>query len=147
MFSVYLNTEQVTRQIKTFEAGLVTTVKDVHVPRYFQELQRIAAEATELGRIQIKLATTVTGKKRAAGGSGSPGRIDSGKFYNRLKWEARSRGKGLYEVRIGWLDGEPDWATYQELGFTHRSGMYVTGADALGAARRYAALEIEKLKR
>lgn len=147
MFSLHLNTDQFSRQIKTFEAGLITTVKDVEIPRYFQRLQSIAADATELGRIQIKLATTITGKKRAAQGSGSPGRIESGSFHSKLKWEANRRGKGLYEVRIGWLDGEPDWATYQELGFTHRSGMYVVGADALGAARRYAALEIEKLKR
>lgn len=146
MFSLNLNADKVTKQLRALDVGLATTIKEVKIPNYFQQLQKIAAAATELGRIQIKLATTDTGKKRAAAGGRGPGRIDSGKFYEKLKWKATRVDKGAYFIRIGWLDGEPDWAAYQELGFTHRSGMFVTGADALGAARRYAELEIEKLK-
>lgn len=147
MFKLYMNTSAVNRQLKQLNTNVTTSVKDVHIPRYFQELQSIVAKATELARIQIKMATTETGKKRAAKSGGLPGRIESKKFYDNLKWEVKSQDKGVYKIRIGWFDGEPDWATYQELGFTHRSGMYVAGADALGEASRYIELEIEKLKR
>lgn len=145
MLKLYINADQFTKQLKTLEKSIVTTIKDVQIPGYFQELQRIAAEATKVARVEIKLATTETGRRRAAAGGNGPGRIDTGKFYDGITWEARRRGKGLYEVRIGWLNGQPDWASYQELGFTHRSGMYVAGADALGSAQRYFENELAKL--
>lgn len=145
MFNFVFNEKEIIKDINKVEKYLVTTVKDVAIPRYFQRLQSIAADAVQIGRIQIKLATTETGRKRAALG-GDPGRIETGEFYGKLKWEAVSTGKGEYRIRIGWLDGEPEYARFQEFGFQHRSGMYVTGADALGAAQRYFEKELAKLR-
>lgn len=143
MFKLFVDADDFNKQLKVLETSLVTTVRDVEIPQYFQQLQSIAADAVALARIQIKLATTETGRAR---GKGSAGRVETGKFIEGIKWEGRRRGKGLYEIRIGWLDGQPDWATYQELGFKHRGGMYVTGADALGTAQRYFEAELGKLR-
>lgn len=146
MFTLAVNFREFDKSIEKLEQSMITTVKDVVIPGYFQQLQRIAAEATALARIRIKLATTPSGIARARSGSGQPGRIDTGAFYKGLSWRVRKEAKGAYSIRIGWLDGDPDYASYQELGFQHRSGMYVTGADALGEAHRYVENEIAKLK-
>lgn len=145
MFELRFNADAVTKQIKQLDAFLRARRDDVIVPYYFQQLQGIAARAANVGRQAIRDAVTETGKKRAASG-GHPGRIDTSAFYNSFKWEVRAESKGVYRVRVGFIDNPPDYASYQDLGFIHRSGMVVTGADAIGAAERYAANEIAKLK-
>ncbi len=145
MFELRFNADKATKQIKQLDAFLRTRRDDVIVPYYFQRLQGIAARAANVGREAIRNAVTETGKRRATGG-GQPGRIDSGKFLESFKWEVRAEAKGVYRVRVGFIDNQPDYASYQDLGFIHRSGMVVTGADAIGAAERYAANEIAKLR-
>lgn len=135
------------KNLEVLQGDLLAFKDDVAVPYYFQRLQGILARAGAVGRQQIADAVTATGIARARAGGGEPGRIESRAFIDNFKATVgRSNGKGRYEFEIGWLSGSPNWASYQELGFLHSSGMFVTGADALGAAERYILSEIEKLK-
>lgn len=134
------------KQAKRLENRVVTHKREVVMPYYFQKMQTITSNATWIGREQIKDAVTRTGQARAAAGEGHPGRIVTEKFINGFKHTPGKKVGDNYEFEIGWLNQLPYYAAYQELGFKHRSGVYVTGADALGAAQRYIRLEMEKLR-
>ena len=146
VFNFTFDANALDQDIKRITSDLKTRVSDVIVPRYFQQLQRIASEAAEIGRVVIKTAYTETGKRRAAAGNGQPGRVVKGDMYDGFGWKITKVSKGEYEVSVGWLDNPPDYTLFQEFGFTHRSGMQVAAMDALGAAERYIENEIAKLK-
>lgn len=147
MLNIRFDADDFNKDLKTLQGDLLAFKDDVAVPYYFQRLQSILARAGAVGRQQIADAVTATGIARARNGGGEPGRIESHQFIDNFKATVgRSNGKGRYEFEIGWLNGSPNWASYQELGFLHSSGMLVTGADALGAAERFILNEIEKLK-
>lgn len=146
MLNIRFDADSFTKELKVLQGDVLAFKDDVVMPYYFQKLQSIIAAAGREGRQQIADAVTATGMRRAQNGGGEPGRIESGAFVNNFKTSARSDGKGRYSLEIGWLDAQPRWASYQELGFLHTSGMVVTGADALGAAERFILSEIERLK-
>lgn len=142
MFDIRFAADSFTKELRALDGVLRAKKEDVVVPYYFQKLQGIAARAVKEGKQAIRDAVTPTGLSRP----GEPGRVVTGDFIDGFTWKVVSESKGNYIVRIGWLDAKPDYASYQELGFIHRSGMVVTGADALGTAERYVQNEIEKLK-
>ena len=138
--------EKLSKEAKVLENQIRSLKDEVVMPYYFQKLQSITYYATQAGKEQIRSAVTVTGAARAARGEGQPGRIKTGQFIDGFTLDNGKKVGDTYEFRIGWLDAKPDWAAYQELGFRHRAGMFVTGADALGETKRYIDNEISKLK-
>lgn len=133
------------KQLEKLQHVIKSHKDEVVMPYYFQKLQSITFYAHAAGREEIRNAITRTGEARARRGEGVPGRIKSGKFIEGFTLDTGQRIGDTYEFNIGWLNGLPYWAVYQELGFKHRAGMFVTGADALGATRRYIENEMSKL--
>lgn len=136
---------KLTREIEDLKVTIESHMDEVVMPHYFQKMQSITYYAYQIGKQQIREAVTMTGRRRAAKGLGEPGRVETGKFIDGFTLDPGQRVGKTYEFNIGWLDGAPEWASYQELGFIHRGGMIVTGADALGAATRYIENEMDKL--
>lgn len=146
MFKIAFDANKFTKELNTLQAYAKTYTEDVAVPYYFQKLQSILPRALQIGKQQIRDAVTKTGQARAARGEGEAGRVESHQFIDGLQYNVMKTAKGTYLVRYGWLNGEPNWASYQELGFVHSGGMIVTGADALGAMEMYIESEIDKLR-
>ena len=127
------------REITHLEKRVRTHLEDAVIPYYFQKMQSITFYARQKGQEAIK--TAVNNVKS------EPGRYETGAFLDGFTLDnGKKTGNKQYEFKIGWLNGKPDWSSYQELGFKHTSGMYVTGADALGEAERYIQSEVAKLK-
>lgn len=99
--------------------------EEVMTKRYFQLLQRTTAAAADVMREYI--ATHDFGDKNG------PGRVDSGKMRDSVKWEGRKDAKGVYRFRFGWINGTPGYSIFQEYGT--KNG--VVGMDALGYAAEF----------
>lgn len=137
---------QLEKDTEVLKRQIMSRLDEVIMPYYFQKLQSITFRAHQIGQETIKAATTPTGAARAAAGGNGPGRVDSGEFLAGFTLDSGRKFGKIYEFNIGWLNGTPRWASYQEMGFKHRSGAIVTGAEARAAAARYINNEIEKLK-
>lgn len=96
----------------------IETFTDVQIKRYFQLLQYIFATYAEAMRMDIagKDYATPTGYARVARGGPGPGRIVTGAMIKGVKWRGRKISDSRYLFEIGWLDGRPGYAIFQEYG-------------------------------
>ena len=90
--------------------------KEVMQKYYFQTLQSISASAADIMRHYIKsdpgLATEASKNRTPPGG-----RNKTGKMWESVKWKLVESQKGTYyKFEIGWLDGTPGYAIFQEHG-------------------------------
>lgn len=115
------------------QARLAGFPEEVVMPRYFQFLQREVANAAEIMRSYIE--------GHNFGDKNGPGRVKTGKMRDSVKWEGRKDGKGIYRFRLGWLDGTPGYAIFQEQGT--RNG--VIAMNALGYTMDFLRTEIRLL--
>jgi len=94
---------------------------------YFQKLQQVAALAADVGRNYIEYSPSVrtpTGEAR-----GAKGRVLTGEMRDNFKASVVSiQARTKYSVTLGWLDGRPGYAIFQELGTSN-------GIKAMGAVR------------
>lgn len=112
---------------------------------YFQRLQSITASAVDVQKNYIaydKRLYTETGKRRAALGGNGPGRIDTGKMVDGIKWRGRKVGKAKYQFDFGWLDGTPGYSIFQE----HGTKNGVKAMDSLGYAAQFVRTELRLLE-
>lgn len=80
---------------------------------YFQSLQQLAAEGVDVMKNYIEYdpkVRTKTGEAR-----GAKGRVKTGEMRDAVKWSGGKVGKN-YRFDIGWLDGRPGYAIFQEVG-------------------------------
>lgn len=115
--------------------------KEVAQDIYFPALEQIAKDGVDFMRFIIISATTMTGAQRAAAGGNGPGRVDSGKMYDKVNYRARKRAKNGFSLFVGWVDGQPGYAIFQENGT--KNG--VIGMEALRQTQEYMYAEVVKL--
>lgn len=115
--------------------------KEVAQDIYFPALERIAQEGVDFIRFIILSATTMTGAQRANAGGNGPGRVDSGKMYEKVNYRARKRANNGFSLFVGWTNGTPGYAIFQENGT--KNG--VVGMEALRQAQQYMYSEAVKL--
>jgi hypothetical protein len=115
---------------------------EIFVKYYYQQVVRIVFQARKLMLKTIDESTTPTGAARARRG-GEPGRIDTGKMRKRVWARANKTGAGRYRADVGWLDGIPGYAIFQEHGT--RGG--IVAMNALQIAGDYIEEEMRKLGR
>lgn len=93
-------------------------------------VKQIAANAVELIKYIILTAPNKTKE---------PGRYDTGRMYDAVKFRFRPRTKG-FSVFVGWIDGRPGYAIFQELGTSNG----VKAMNAIGQASEYILSELKK---
>lgn len=130
------------KEIKKLAAAVVRKPEEILVKYYFQQVQRIAFEARRLMIKIINEAETETGRRRALKG-GKPGRIETGRMVEKVWARAYKTGSGGIAATVGWLDGRPGYAVFQEHGT--RGG--IVAMNALRAAGDYIEQEMDKLSR
>lgn len=107
---------------------------------YYPQLEIIAQNGKASIRRTIEESTTRTGEERASKGGKGPGRIKSEKMYNSVRARVRKRKNG-FSAFVGWLDGTPGYAAFQELGVPGR----IDGMNAIGQAREEMLSQIKAL--
>lgn len=86
---------------------------------YFQQLQSLLASAADVMKNYIEYDPSVrtqTGWARAALGGNGPGRKDTGALIDGITWSGRKVADGKYSFEVGWLNGTPGYAIFQEQG-------------------------------
>lgn len=81
---------------------------------------------------------------RGTAKSGKRGRVETGQMRDSVKGEATKKGRQHHQAEFGWMSQAPDWARFQEAGFTHVGGSPVEGMFALGDAGVLAVEEAKK---
>lgn len=107
---------------------------------YYPKLTQIAQEGRDYMRYIILAASTPTGVKRQGQGGNGPGRVNTGQMFDSVRYRVR-QNKYNYSATIGWLDGKPGYAIFQELGT--KNG--VVGMNAVAQANEYMLSEIRAL--
>lgn len=129
------------KEIEKLAAAVVRKPEEIMVKYYFQQVQRIVFEARRLMLEIITRAETETGKLRAARGGNGPGRIKTKKMIDAVWARAYKNGSGGVVGTVGWLNGRPGYAIFQEHGT--RTG--IVAMDALRQAGDYIEREMDKL--
>lgn len=83
--------------------------------RAHEMMQEIAADANRNQREIIERAETETGRRRAAEGKGSAGRIETGQMVNGTNGSATWADDDTVSAKWGWQDPE-DYYSYQDDG-------------------------------
>lgn len=137
------------RFINAVRANIETLPDELFVKYYYQKLAGIGARSANRMRRTILASTTRTGERRVKKGTGIAGRV-SGKtpagqksMYDSIGWHITKHGKNHYTLQVGWLDGTPGYAIFQEQGTSNG----VAAMHALRDATEYARSEIAKLSR
>jgi hypothetical protein len=104
---------------------------------YFPALEQIAKNGRDYIRYIILESTTATGEARAAAGGGVPGRVDTGTMFDAVSYRIY-KGNTSFSASVGWTQGTPGYAIFQELG-TSRG---IEGMNAIITAREYMLSEI-----
>lgn len=115
--------------------------EEIFVKYYFQKIQGIVAQARRIMIQTIDESVTEKGIERSRKG-GKPGRRDTDKMRDSVWAKAYKEGT-RYRAEVGWLDGRPGYAIFQEHGT--RNG--IVGMDALRKAGDYIEAEMDKLAR
>lgn len=123
-------------------ARITRAPEEIFVKYYYQQITRIVFAARQIIIKRIETATTPTGRERAKRG-GEPGRIESGTMKKRVWARVNKQGSGRYRADVGWLEGLPGYAIFQEHGT--RGG--IVAMDALREAGDYIEAEMNKLGR
>lgn len=109
---------------------------------FYPQLEIIAQNGKARIREIIETSATKTGAERAARGGNGPGRIKTAKMYNSVRARVRKRKNG-FSAFVGWIDGTPGYASFQELGTANG----VMGMNAIGQAREEMLMQIKGLAR
>lgn len=107
---------------------------------YWPALQQIAANGAEYIRFIILASDTKTGEKRVAAGGPGPGRVDTGEMFDNVGYRNRVTAGGFSSF-VGWINGRPGYAIFQELGT--QGG--IKAMNAIGQAQEYMLSEIRAL--
>lgn len=138
-------------RIKTEQAKMKHVVgtiegfpKEVTQKYYFQALQSIAASAADIMRNYIRYSPVIATK---TGKGDTPprakGRNKTGNMADHVKWRLVESERGKrYKFNVGWIDGEPGYAIFQEQGT--KNG--VVGMNAIGYATDFVKQELKLLE-
>lgn len=107
---------------------------------YAPALEKIAESGVEFMRFVILDSATETGIARAGAGGNGPGRVDTGTMFDSVTSKINAN-KGHFAALVGWLNGTPGYAIFQELGTSHG----IEGMGALIQAREYMLSQIQAL--
>lgn len=93
-------------------------------------LMETAEEVAEKGKniTQYHIETRGTAK------SGKRGRVETGAMRDAVSGDARRVSRGRAQAEFGWNSKTPEYAIFQERGFTHSGGTQVEGMYALADA-------------
>lgn len=139
-FNIRIKTER--SKFNSVRSIIKTYPEDVAQEVYYPALRQIAENGKDYMRYIILASDTATGRKRAAQGGNGPGRVDTGKLYDGVR--ARTNiNKDSFSAIVGWLDGKPGYAIFQELGTTNG----VKGMEAIAQTQEYMLSEIKKLSK
>ncbi len=116
--------------------------EEIFVKYYYQKVQKIAFEARRIILNTIDESVTAKGIARARNG-GKSGREVSGKMKKGVWARAYKASANRYRAEVGWLDGRPGYAIFQEHGT--RNG--IVAMDSLRKAGDYIEAEMDKLGR
>lgn len=106
---------------------------------YRPALEGIAAGGVAYIRSVIDTSTTPTGQRRRARGEGEAGRIETGRMKQMVRARIRPRKDG-FSMFVGWIDGRPGYAIFQELGTAQIEAM-----NAIPQAQEWMLSELRKL--
>lgn len=107
---------------------------------FWPALEQISAEGADFIRFIILAAETETGKKRAALGGNGPGRVKTGTMFDMVGYRNRKTKNGFSSF-VGWVNGRPGYAIFQELGT--RNG--VKAMDAISQAQEFMLMKLREL--
>lgn len=127
-------------QLDTVRSKIRGWPEEVAREVYWPALQQIAASGAEYIRFIILASETETGKRRAAAGGSGPGRVDTGDMFDQVGYRNRVTAGGFSSF-VGWVNGRPGYATFQELGT--KNG--VKAMNAIGQAQEYMLSQIRAL--
>lgn len=120
----------------------ITRMPKLPDPRLLQsEMVTAMEETTEFAKEAIVDVVETSGTDRewsrpwyGRTGSGR-GRVDTGEMRDAVKAQTSNAGDVIYG-NVGWLDGDPEHARFQELGFRHYlTGQMIEGMHALSSVR------------
>lgn len=137
-FKIRVKTER--QQFNAVRSIIRTYPEKVANEIYFPQLRQIAENGKEYMRYIILASDTATGRKRAGQGGNGPGRVNTGLMYDSVRARV-NQNKNSFSALVGWLDGRPGYAIFQELGT--KNG--VKGMEAVQQAQEYMLSEIRKL--
>jgi hypothetical protein len=138
-FDIRVKTER--QKFDAIRSIIRTWPQEVAKEIYFPELEKIAENGKEYIRYIILASDTDTGRRRANNGGNGPGRVDSGTMYDSVRARVNVN-KDSFSALVGWLDGRPGYAIFQE----HGTKNGVKGMEAIQQAQEYMLSEIRKLK-
>ena len=107
---------------------------------YWPALAAIAAEGADYIRFIILDSKTETGEKRVAAGGNGPGRVDTGNMFDMVGYRNR-KTKGGFSSFVGWVNGRPGYALFQDLGT--KNG--VKAMNAISQAQEYMLMRMLEL--
>lgn len=129
------------RDFDAVRAKIMGWPEEVAREVYWPQMEAIAQEAREYIRFIILQKETATGQARAAQGGNGPGRVKTGKMFDLVRARVRARKQG-FSAFVGWLDGKPGYAVFQELGT--KNG--VEAMEAIHSAREYMLSQMKALQ-
>lgn len=107
-------------------------------PYFFQFMQSMMPEAVDVMQSYIRYQAGKTTK------TGKPGRVETGEMWEQVTWRQIPTGKkGFYRFELGWLNGTPGYAIFQEQGT--RNG--VVAMDSIGFTTMWLRSELKLLGR
>lgn len=95
-----------------------------------RELAHAVENAVEAGENVTKHHIETRGTE----GTGKRGRVETGRMRDSVGSRMDEQSASGLQGRFGWLDEQPEYARFQEPGFTHTSGITVEGMFALSDA-------------
>lgn len=127
------------KNLDVARAKIRTWPTDVADKVYFPALKEIADNGREYIRYTILASSTKTGEERASAGGGSSGRYVSGTLFDQVRSRVNTN-KDSFTALVGWTDGTPEYAIFQEYGTRTIEGM-----NSIVMAREYMLSAIQGL--
>lgn len=128
--------------IYNMAARISRAPEEIFVKYYYQQIQKIVFQARRIMLRIIDESVTEKGLQRSRKG-GNPGRVDTGTMRDKVWARAYKASNNRYRAEVGWLDGRPGYAIFQEQGT--RNG--IVAMNALREAGDYIEAEMDKLGR
>lgn len=111
--------------------------------RKVESLSREARDAVKDAGKSGENLTKHNIETRGTARSGKRGRVETGRMRDSVT-SSFSGNKYVSVSRFGWLEEEPFYAIFQELGFEHRSGVQVEGMYALSDAGEEVWMDLQR---
>jgi len=129
------------KHLRNMAASIERAPEEFFVKNYYRHIQRIAFDARLLIIQIIEESETPTGERRVAKGAGRAGRIDTEEMLKAVWARIVKTGNKSYRMEVGWLEGKPGHAIFQEHGT--RTG--IKAMNSLNRAADFIEDEIRKL--